>query len=80
MKTLDDEIKKVDNHYNGVAKAMLVKQGITLTEINEYNILKELARISEKEVQAKKNLKKKVTSMSPPRRDDASPENALEMG
>lgn len=46
---LDKKIIAVDIHYNGVAKATLLKQGIVLQEVNEYNIIKELQRIKNKE-------------------------------
>ena len=39
MTSLNTKILKVDSHYNGVAKAILAKQGVVLKDINEYNIL-----------------------------------------
>ncbi len=54
---LENMINKVSIHFNGVSRALLTKQGIALNEINEYNILKEFARIAEKENLAKKKLK-----------------------
>ena len=37
--TLTTENKTIDKHYNSVVAALLSKQGIILTDINEYNIL-----------------------------------------
>jgi hypothetical protein len=65
---MEEKILVVDRHYNGVAKAMLSKQGIVLSQINEYNILKEFQRISSKENNARNRVKREQSSLSPPQR------------
>ena len=79
--TLDGHIRRVDKHYNGVSKAMLVKQGIILKEINELSILKEYKRMSEKSKLAIRRLKMRNTSsMSPSnRRSEGSPCSVREL-
>ena len=62
---LAQQIQDVDKHYNGVAKAMLTKQGIMLDQINEVTILREFKRISDKEALAKERLKRDQSSISP---------------
>ena len=57
VKELEKSLSLVSAHFNGVARALLSKQGIVLNEINEYSILKEFARIAEKENIAKKKMK-----------------------
>ena len=60
------QISTIDKHYNGVSKALLSRHGIILTEISEFNILKELRRQKEKEDNAKARIKReKITSLSP---------------
>lgn len=49
LSTMDDQMRKIDKHYNGVARAILSKQGVVLEEIGEYHILKEYARMTDKE-------------------------------
>lgn len=71
---LDTNIKRVDLHYNDVAKAMLTKQGIMLDEVTPQNILREYKRISEKESKAKFRIKRDQSSVSPSgRAADLSP-------
>ena len=41
MGQMDEQIRKIDKHYDGVSRAILSKQGVMLKEINEYHILKE---------------------------------------
>ena len=69
VKELREQIRSVDKHYNDVAKAMLSKQGIMLTEINEYNILREFQRITHKEEKAKRRAKREQSSISPDARE-----------
>ena len=49
LNSFDTMLRQVDRHYDGIVKAMLSKQGIILEQINEYNILKEFAKIAERE-------------------------------
>ena len=46
---LEQQVVKIDKHYNGVSKAILSRNGIVLQEINEFNIFSELKRQKEKE-------------------------------
>ena len=71
---VDAEVRRVDLHYNDVAKAMLTKQGIMLDEVTPQNILREYKRISEKESKAKFRIKRDQSSVSPSgRAADLSP-------
>ena len=54
---LDKQVKHIDEHYDGVSRAILSKQGVMLKDIDEYHILKEYARIAEKEAILKQELK-----------------------
>ena len=71
-------MKRVDLHYDGVAKALLSRQGVKLPYINELTILQEWRRISMKEAQTRKNMKvKSPISLSPMRKNsvqDTSPD------
>ena len=60
LRDLDETIIRVDKHYNGVAKALLTKQGILMNNVSEIGILKEFSRITDKEASAKQRLKKKL--------------------
>ena len=44
-----DTLTLVDNHYNGVIKAILARHGLILKEINEQTILQAFNLISRKE-------------------------------
>lgn len=46
---MDKQVKDIDEHYDGVSRAILSKQGVMLKDIDEYHILKEYQRIAEKE-------------------------------
>ena len=46
---LEQQVVKIDKHYNGVSKAILSRNGIVLQEINEFTIFSELKRQKEKE-------------------------------
>ena len=72
LRDLDETIIRVDKHYNGVAKALLTKQGILMNNVSEIGILKEFSRITDKEASAKQRLKKKFSSLSPPRNKDST--------
>ena len=49
LKTLDEQLRGVDKKHVGISNAILSKQGIILNDITELNILREYARIHEKE-------------------------------
>ena len=73
LSSLDDQLRSLDKHYDGVVKAMLVKQGIKLAHASAFNILKEYQRLREVEEKARLNIKQsKKLALSPPKRD-ASP-------
>ena len=57
LKTLDEQLRNVDKKHNGISNAILSKQGVVLTDITELNILREYARITEKEAQLVKERK-----------------------
>ena len=59
MKTLDEQLRNVDKKHVGISNAILSKQGIILSDITELNILREYARIHEKEQQIVKERKNK---------------------
>ena len=48
---LEERIAQCNTKYDGSIRAMLSKQGVKLTEINEYNILREFMRLAEREEQ-----------------------------
>ena len=74
LKTLDEQLRGVDKKHVGISNAILSKQGIILGDITELNILREYARIHEKEAQIIKERKnRKQSSMSPKRNVDNSP-------
>ena len=49
LKTLVEELRDVDTKHVGISNAILSKQGIILQDLSELNILREYARIHEKE-------------------------------
>ena len=57
LKTLDEQLRGVDKKHVGISNAILSKQGIILNDITELNILREYARIHEKEQQIVKERK-----------------------
>ncbi len=40
LSKLDDQLRELDKHYDGIVKAMLSKQGVKIADPNEVNILK----------------------------------------
>ena len=54
LNSFDTMLRQVDKHYDGIAKAMLAQRGIVLEQVNEYNILKEFAKIKDKEDKLRK--------------------------
>ena len=59
LSKLDDRIKSLDKHYDGVVKAILLKFGVKLRDISEVEILKEFARLAASEELARQRIKKK---------------------
>ena len=49
LDTLQEKVSKMDSHYESLLRAILSKQGINLTEINEFNVLREYNRMLERE-------------------------------
>ena len=49
VEAIAKELNYVDNHYNGVSKAILSRHGIILKQVNEQNILQAFKLISWKE-------------------------------
>ena len=49
LKNLDEQLRNCDKKHTGISNAILSKQGIILSDLTELNILREYARIHEKE-------------------------------
>ncbi len=71
LSKLDDRIKGLDKHYDGVIKAILLKFGVKLRDINEVEILKEFARLAASEELVRQRMKKKN------KKDNNSPSRAV---
>ena len=54
---LHARLKELDDHYDGISRALLTKQGVKLNEISEYNILKAFMRLAEKEHELRESLR-----------------------
>ena len=70
MARLTKEIKDLNKHYGSIIRTILQKQGIALTEISEYNLLKEFMRIAEVDKEKRERMRntKLISITSQPQR------------
>ena len=68
LSKLDDRLKNLDSHYDGVVRAILLKFGVKLRDINEVAILKEFARLAATEEIARQRIKRKNKRENSPNR------------
>ena len=54
---LSARLKDLDDHYDGISRALLTKQGVKLSEISEYNILQAFTRLTQKEHELRESLR-----------------------
>ena len=75
---LSARLKDLDDHYDGISRALLTKQGVKLSEISEYNILKAFTRLTQKEHELRESLRntKAPNSNFSPHRQAGSKQDA----